>query len=355
MEVVTQGHRDVLPSANDMETARSSLHTSLPEEGLGASSVEAHLRDDIVPGLTKSSQSPNYYGFVTGGATPAASIADHLVVDHDQNVSVHLPEEAITTLLEDRTLHMLCELLQLDSNQWTHRTFTTGATASNILGLACAREYVIQEAAVSVGKDVSVAEHGVFRATSLVGIREIQVLTTVPHSSMRKAASLVGLGRASVVDVGRSDMPHRFDHEKLKRCLQRPSTASIVAVSCAEVNTGFFATDQDDMQAIRKLCDQYGAWIHVDAAFGLLARVLPKSDEYGAIVKGVGALELADSITGDAHKLLNVVGLSISFLSAVCSHVLRLADSHSLTTVVSSFHVTCLLDLRFSRIQMLPT
>ncbi|KAK5131383.1 hypothetical protein LTR08_000986 [Meristemomyces frigidus] len=60
------------------------------------------------------------------------------------------------------------------------------------------------------------------------------------------------------------------------------------------------------MHAIRRLCNRYGAWLHVDAAFGLLARVLPKTKEYHNVHEGVGGLELADSIAGDAHKLLNV-------------------------------------------------
>jgi glutamate/tyrosine decarboxylase-like PLP-dependent enzyme len=60
------------------------------------------------------------------------------------------------------------------------------------------------------------------------------------------------------------------------------------------------------MQAIRQLCDMYGAWIHVDGAFGILARLLPSLPQYDAIKLCTAGLELADSITGDGHKLLNV-------------------------------------------------
>ena len=95
--------------------------------------------------------------------------------------------------------------------------------------------------------------------------------------------------------------------QALKAALNKPKAASIVAVSCAEVNRGLFATNGDEMRQIRQLCDLHGAWLHVDAAFGLLGRVLPKKKEYQVIVDGVDGLELADSIAGDAHKLLNVV------------------------------------------------
>ena len=216
----------------------------------------------------------------------------------------HLPNDTVATNVEDCALSMVCELLDLVPEEWTHRTFTTGATASNVLGLACGREYVISKAKA---KSISVAEHGIHEAMRLAGVEKIQILTTVPHSSLRKAASIVGLGRACVVDVGSDQSPHKFDFKALSSALSAPNAASIVAVSCAEVNTGLFATSKDDMLEIRRLCDQHNAWLHIDAAFGILARALPPSKQYEHIREGVAGMELADSITGDAHKLLNVV------------------------------------------------
>lgn len=298
----------VLPSPQIIENARNRLLRSLPEHGIGETKSKDHVLDHIVPGLNRSSQSPNYYGFVTGGVTPVAAFADNIVTQADQNVQVHLPKEALATDVEDRALSMVCELLDLQPNDWLHRTFTTGATASNLVGLACGREFVIQEAARRRGSTTSVAENGILQATRKAGLDGVQTLTTVPHSSLRKAASIVGLGRTSVIDVGLAPAPHLFDMKKLENLLRRPAIASIVVISAAEVNTGLFATDHKDMQEIRRLCDYYGAWIHVDAAFGLLARVLPEGGEYDKIKAGVADLELADSVAGDAHKLLNVVG-----------------------------------------------
>ena len=302
----TSGSIDVLPSQEEIVNARVKLVNSLPGQGMGLEQVQTHIQNDVVPGFNRPNKSPRYYGFVTGGTTPAASLADHIAVENDQNLQVHLPKETIATDVEDRALSMVCELVHLSPDDWPHRTFTTGATASNVLGLACGREFVIREAAVFDGKEVSVAEHGICKAMRMAGIESIQILTTVPHSSLRKAASIVGLGRSSVQDVSLTDSPHRYDMQALRSALSKPKVASIVAISCAEVNTGFFATRKDEMEQIRNLCDQYGAWIHIDAAFGLLARTLPSTKEYEALLEGVKGLELADSITGDAHKLLNV-------------------------------------------------
>ncbi|KAF1837973.1 pyridoxal-dependent decarboxylase [Decorospora gaudefroyi] len=299
--------KDVLPSTASLENARSKLQSHLLTQGIGLEESIRHLQEDLAPAFNASSRSPNYYGFVTGGVTPAAALADNLVTVYDQNVQVHLPNETIATDVEDRAISLLCELLDLAPEQWPHRIFTTGATSANILGLACAREYVIIEASAHrTDAENSVGQVGIVEAMRKAGIDEIQILTTVPHSSLSKAAGILGLGRASVKCLGRSDAPHKFDMQQLRKSLEQPGAASIVAVSASEVNTGLYATcGMEEMQELRKLCDMYGAWIHVDGAFGLFGRVLA-SPAYSSIIKACEGLELADSITGDAHKVLNV-------------------------------------------------
>ncbi|PSN62621.1 PLP-dependent transferase [Corynespora cassiicola Philippines] len=297
----------VLPPQEVLSHARENLIQHLPTTGKGLEATIKHLNEEIVPGFNLSSRSPNYYGFVTGGATPAAALADNLVTLYDQNVQVHLPNETVVTELEDRALSMLCELLNLDPSQWPHRTFTTGATASNVLGLSCGREFVIAEAsAVRSETTNSVGERGIYEAMHRAGINKMQILTTVPHSSLSKAAGLIGMGRASVKTVGLEGAPHKFDIPLLRKLLEEPGAASIVSISASEVNTGLFSTSGlGEMQEIRKLCDMYGAWIHVDGAFGIMGRVLT-SPQYSTLIEACKGLELADSITGDGHKLLNV-------------------------------------------------
>jgi glutamate/tyrosine decarboxylase-like PLP-dependent enzyme len=299
----------VLPSQENLQNARSTLLTSIPNQGIGFDRTQQHLQQDIVPALNGNSKSPRYYGFVTGGATPIATFADKLAVEEDQNVQVHLPDATVATNVEDAALRMLCELLGFDPSQWPHRTFTTGATASNVVGLACGREYIVAEAAKRAGASASIARDGLLEATRAAGIHKIQILTTVPHSSLRKAASILGLGHASVIDVSSPASPHHFSHPALQTALSTPNTASIIAISAAEVNTGLFATTGlSELKSLRSLADNHGAWIHVDAAFGLQARLLLPNNNptYSHLNAGVAGLELADSITGDAHKMLNV-------------------------------------------------
>jgi len=262
--------KNPLPPKLDIKFARESLIRQLPEEGLSADEAIRHVKGQIALGFNSANDSSTYFGFVTGGITPAARIADHLVTEYDQNVQVHLPEETISTEVEDRALSMLCELFDLKPEHWGHRTFTTGATASNILGLACARDYVLRKAAsIRDGVDldkINVGEYGLASSMQSAGIDRIQMLATVPHSSISKAASVVGLGRASVTLVGLEEAPHKFDMRKLETLIKTPKVASIVVISASEVNTGLFATNGlEKVLDLRRLCDKYGAWIHIDA------------------------------------------------------------------------------------------
>ncbi|KAL1303119.1 hypothetical protein AAFC00_006553 [Neodothiora populina] len=308
----------VLPQKSSVDKARSSIIATLSDEPRDDATCKDVI-SALTQGLNQASLSSRYYGFVIGGATPISRFADNKVTEFDQNVHVHLPDETIATDIEHAASKMLCDLVNLDPQKWTHRIFTTGATASNVVGLALGREHVIRQAGLRENADgslPSVAQLGLLRATRLANVDEIQILTTVPHSSIRKAAALVGLGHQSVKDVGRDGAAekHLFDFDKLELELQKSNTASIIAVSACEVNTGLFATrGADDFGTLRLMADKYGAWIHVDAAIGLLARVLlgrkgtaPQWAEYEKIMAGVEGLELADSIGGDAHKLFNV-------------------------------------------------
>ena len=141
--LVESSSNDALPAPSSILKAESTIPTSISSIGIGEGATEEHLLTDIVPGFNGPKISANYYGFVTGGVFPIAELADNIVTAFDQNVQVHLPDQSISKTVEDRALCMLVELLNLGDG-WEGKTFTTGATGANILGLACGREAVLQ-------------------------------------------------------------------------------------------------------------------------------------------------------------------------------------------------------------------
>lgn len=261
-----QPNQPTLPPPGSIEAAsRTVLDLQSPSFLAGKSEDEVveHISSCIIPALCGQAKASRYYGFVTGGILPIAEWADNVVSHMDQNVQVHLPKQTVATTVEDAALKMVLGVLRLDDGVWNGRTFTTGATASNILGLACGREAVITKRLD--GKN-GVGELGLLQACRMSGVAEIQILTSAAHSSLAKSASAVGLGRLSVKELGLSEQePWKLDLNAVERELSTPATASIIAVSVGEVNTGRYALDGiAQWKRLRQLADKHNAWIHVD-------------------------------------------------------------------------------------------
>jgi glutamate/tyrosine decarboxylase-like PLP-dependent enzyme len=115
------------------------------------------------------------------------------------------------------------------------------------------------------------------------------------HPSAVQAIGMLGLGKGTVERLT-CDAAGRLDLEALAASLENGDGPAIVVANAGEVNAGDF----DPIAAIAELTSRHGAWLHVDGAFGLFARLAPESR---ALTEGV---ELADSVTVDAHKWLNV-------------------------------------------------
>jgi len=285
IDVIENQSKSVLPNLAILSDARSTLLRELPDEGLGTETATEHLLKSIAPALNGASLSPNYYGFVTGGITPAARIAEGLVSLYDQSPQVHLPNQTVATNVEDKALRLLMELFYFDPSAWSG-VFTTGATASNVLGLACGREHIINERLKSrLGGDSNetLGSLGLLRACSLAGMKDIHIYTTMAHSSLYKASSILGLGRSCIKDLRSSESGLNFDFDLLEEKLAsgENNSASIVAISCAEVNTGLFATSGiQDLRRLRQLCDRYRAWIHVDGGKALRNCLSLATDDY---------------------------------------------------------------------------
>jgi glutamate/tyrosine decarboxylase-like PLP-dependent enzyme len=93
------------------------------------------------------------------------------------------------------------------------------------------------------------------------------------------------------------DAVGRVDLDAMEAALRELSGApAIVIGSAGEVNAGDF----DPLPAMADLAERYGAWFHVDGAFGLFAALSPRTEH---LVEGV---ERADSVIADGHKWLNV-------------------------------------------------
>lgn len=249
-------------------------------EGIGAAAALDEFSRDWAMRFTGSA-GPRYLGFVTGGVTPAGLVGDWVTSTLDQNPTAGWDSEAPE--LERQTVCMMASLLRLGSE--FEGAFVTGATMSNFVGLAIAREWLGEQRGISIG------EEGV----SALG--DVTILSGAPHSSVFKAASMLGIGRRSVRQLRLQAGREAADIRSLEDALtQLDGIPCIVVANAGTVNSGDF----DDIGAILALRLKYPFWLHVDAAFGAFAAL---DDRVASLVAGI---DEADSVCVDCHKWLNV-------------------------------------------------
>ncbi|EAR27089.1 putative decarboxylase [Pseudoalteromonas tunicata D2] len=164
--------------------------------------------------------------------------------------------------------------------------FTSGGTQSNLMAMLLARDYQCQQYFGSSNKQQGLAKD----------FHRLKIFTSqVSHFSIQKAAAILGLGYDAVVSVP-CDPYFRMDAVKLAQALEYCHQAGDIpmAVVATAGTTDFGSIDP--LGCIAGLAKQYGAWFHVDAAYGGGLLITP---HYHHKLAGI---EQADSVTIDYHK-----------------------------------------------------
>ncbi|MBU6422118.1 MAG: aminotransferase class V-fold PLP-dependent enzyme, partial [Gammaproteobacteria bacterium] len=226
---------------------------------------------------TMAMAGPRFFGFVIGGALPAALAANWLAAAWDQN-SVLYNATPGTAYLEQVALCWLLELFGLAPQYGG--AFVTGATVANFSALAAARHVVLERAGWNVEAD------------GLIGAPPVTVVVgSEAHPSLIKALGLLGFGRNRLVKV-----PVDSQGRMRADALPPISGPTIVCVQAGNVNTGSF----DPIGEICQVAHRNSAWVHVDGAFGMWAMAVPSLT---GVAEGMAD---ADSWATDFHKWLNV-------------------------------------------------
>jgi len=240
-----------------------------PEEGLGPAAL-----DDLATVVALSRPpSPRFFGYVLGSGEPVAAVGDLLASVLNQNVTAWRSAPAAVTI-ERVVVRWLAESLGCSGFVGS---LTGGGSSANLMALAMAREAREQSG------DPGARPQGVVYASSEV------------HMSIPKAVGLLGLGHHALRTVP-VDEAFRMQVDALERAVLADVAAGrrpiAVVASAGTVNTGAV----DPLHAIAAVAHRHGLWVHVDGAYGALAAL--------AVPEAFAGMELADSISLDAHKWL---------------------------------------------------
>lgn len=269
--------RPVGPRQNADELAPS-FAMPLQDGPIDAVSVVDELARLAEPGLM-GMPSGRFFGWVIGGTLPASMAADWLVSAWDQNAALRYATPA-TAAIEQAAGDWLLELLGLPSG--SDVGFTTGATASNFVGLAAARQHVLERAGWNL------------EAEGLSGAPRVLVFAGADrHASVDLALGYLGLGRPIVVPA---DEQGRMLADALAEAMEAATGPSIVCLQAGNLHSGA----SDPIGEAAAIAHRHDAWVHVDGAFGLWAAASPRHREQ------LDGLETCDSWATDAHKTLNV-------------------------------------------------
>jgi glutamate/tyrosine decarboxylase-like PLP-dependent enzyme len=277
--VETLETRDVGPTATYAELL-DALGGPLPDEGAADADVIAALVEGGEKGVTAMT-SGRFFGFVIGGAHPAAIAADWLTSAWDQNAGLYAPSPT-AVVVEEIAGGWLRELLGLPES--ASFGFVTGCQLAHVTCLAAARWRVLADA----GWDVN--EQG------LAGAPPIRVvLSEEAHVTVTRALRLLGIGTGSLVRIP-ADEQGRMRADAALEALASASGPTILSLQVGNVNTGAV----DPVAELVDAAAGAGAWVHVDGAFGLWAAAAPSLRH---LVEGT---ERAHSWATDGHKWLNV-------------------------------------------------
>ncbi|HZE68148.1 MAG TPA: aminotransferase class V-fold PLP-dependent enzyme [Pyrinomonadaceae bacterium] len=264
----------------DVATLRARINKPLAQAGVPPPQVIEDLVRDVDGGLLGSAGG-RFYGWVIGGALPAAVAADWLTSAWQQNAALYACSPA-AAVVEETIGGWLKEILGLP--QQASFAVVTGCQMAHVTCLAAARHALLSKH----GWDVE--------SNGLYGAPPIRILSSSErHASFERAVRLLGLGTAHIKLLPVDD-ECRLVPDALEEELSKQDGPTLVLLQAGDINIGAY----DSFEKLIPIAKRYGAWVHVDGAFGLWAAASP---HLRYLVKGI---EAADSWATDGHKWLNV-------------------------------------------------
>lgn len=295
----------------DVETLRSRLAKQLDDAAVPPDQVVDDLARDVAGGLIGSAGG-RFFGWVIGGVLPAALAADWMTSAWQQNAALYATSPA-AAVVEEVVGDWLKDLLRLP--QSASFALVTGCQMAHVTCLAAARHAVLAK------HDWNVETKGLF------GAPRIRILTSAArHGSFTRAVRLLGFGTDQIVLLP-VDSNDRLPANALEEALtQDPTAPTIVLLQAGDINIGAY----DRFSELIPIAKKFGAWVHVDGAFGLWVATTTRLRYLAEGVDG------ADSWATDGHKMLNVpFDCGFAFVADRESHRASMASTAAYITLAS--------------------
>ena len=281
----------VLPAVQPGDIRRS-LPEAPPREPEPMDQIIADLDRSIMPGITHWNH-PRFHAYFNSTASSPGILAELLSSALNVNGMVWQSCPAVTEL-EEVTLDWLRQMLGLPKGFWG--VIYDTASTSTLHGIAMARE--------AMG-DLNTREQGMAGRSDVPRLRAY--ISDFAHSSVEKAIITLGFGAAAIRKIPVDDQ-FRMNPAALETAIAEDRKNGIRPF-CVVATVGTTScTSIDPVPAIADICEREHLWLHVDAAYGGSAAIIP---EMRYILAGC---ERADSFVVNPHKWMFVpVDLSVFY------------------------------------------
>jgi aromatic-L-amino-acid/L-tryptophan decarboxylase len=249
-----------------------------PEAAEPFERIFADFEKIILPGITHW-QHPAFFGYFPSNSSPPSILAEMLIASLGVQGMSWCTSPAATEL-EVRMMEWLRQAFGLPAD--FSGVIQGSASDSTLAAMVTARERATNFLSNEEGLD---------------GRRLVSYCSAEAHSSIEKAAKIIGLGRCSLRKI---PVNARFEMrtDLLEKALEEDKRSGLQPffVVGAFGTTG--STAVDNLEAIGAVARKHGLWFHVDAAYSGSALVLP---EIRPLARGI---ETADSVVVNPHKWL---------------------------------------------------
>lgn len=280
------------------------LPAMAPQRGEPFENIVRDTRELLPPALSHFMH-PSFFGYFPCNAELSSVLADMVATGLGQ-LGLNWASSPALTELEQVTTDWLRQMLGL-SRGWQGVIQDTASTAT-MVALISARERVTAYAATRAGLQGEDAPLTVYTSR-------------YAHSSVDKAALLAGFGQTFLryIDV---DQDFAMRPEALAAAI-REDIASGYKPACIVATVGTTTTTGvDPVRAIAGIAREHGVWLHVDAALGGSAMILP---EQRHLWEGV---EDADSLVVNPHKWMGVAFDCSTYYVRDPEHLIRVMSSN---------------------------
>jgi len=231
----------------------------------------------IMPGITHW-QSPNFFAYFPANTSPPSVLAEMIISTLSAQCMIWETSPAAAEL-EEKMMIWLRDLIQLPPE--FEGVIQDTASTSTLAAILTAREKTT---------DFQINNDGAENAGTLRVYCSEQT-----HSSVEKAVKISGIGRKNLIKIQVKD-DFSIDVQKLKEAVENDKRKGfrpccVIATICT---TG--TTAVDPLRAIGEICANNDIWLHVDAAMGGTALILP---EFQWMLDG---REFIDSFVFNPHK-----------------------------------------------------